>query len=250
MLTDRTPPLPALQGVHLAFACRSRPDLDGPSANWQLATCEALQSAAVLHRPRETGACVHADACARAAAALACCCSVYRCFLVRMLPHSLIAALLPLLPASVRRRCGSKHPVAPAAARPPRQVARSADPSAAADRPWPGAGRAPCVAARALRGAARWAGKVVPHHTVAALHGLCMSARLHVLLLPSCPPPPYQHALPPQTPAGMPSAADGGLNGEPAAALGDAAAQMARLLFVSCAGSLVVLALTLRMRLT
>jgi len=48
----------------------------------------------------------------------------------------------------------------------------------------------------------------------------------------------------------MPSAADGGLNGEPAAALGDAAAQMARLLFVSCAGSLVVLALTLRMRLT
>lgn len=47
--------------------------------------------------------------------------------------------------------------------------------------------------------------------------------------------------------AGLPAS---DLHGEARASLADAAAQMARLLFVSCAGSLVMLALTLRLRLT
>ena len=50
--------------------------------------------------------------------------------------------------------------------------------------------------------------------------------------------------------AGLPSGTEGMLNGGARASLADTAAQMARLLFVSCAGSLVMLALTLRMRLT
>ncbi|PRW33146.1 hypothetical protein C2E21_7801 [Chlorella sorokiniana] len=50
---------------------------------------------------------------------------------------------------------------------------------------------------------------------------------------------------------GLPSAAASSLKGEDAsAALGIVAAQMARLVFVSCAGSLVMLALTLRIRLS
>ncbi|KAI7839850.1 hypothetical protein COHA_006413 [Chlorella ohadii] len=128
-----------LLGVHLAFAC-SRPDLDGPSANWQLATCAGV-AASILWRL--------------------------------------------LLPAH--------H--------------------------------------------ARWREALT---LVLRLTGLGLGLGVHHVWQVV-----HSEALP-----GMPSAADGGLNGEPAAALGDAAAQMARLLFVSCAGSLVVLALTLRMRLT